>query len=253
MDVDVQNKVVIVTGAARGLGREYVQRFAEAGARVVAADKTDCGETINTLQDKNAAIAINVDVTDNSSTQAMVDAAKAEFGRVDVVINNAALWGGLRGGRFEDLDESEWDACMTVNVKGIWNCCRAVVATMRANGGGSIVNIASCAAMYGMPYALHYTTSKGAVIALTRGLARELGRDWIRVNAIAPSVVLTEGAEEFFGEKHDRAIEVIKKGQSLQRNLEPTDIAGAVLFLAGDGSKYITGQTIMVDGGTHFL
>src|SRR5215208_3790667 len=115
------------------------------------------------------------------------------FGRIDALVNNAALYGSLKGGRFDAISESDWDAAMAVNVKGIWNCCKAVVPALRQAGGGSIVNIASLAATYGMPFALHYTTSKAAVIGLTRGLAREVGRDRIRVNALAPSAVITEG------------------------------------------------------------
>ena len=136
----------------------------------------------------------------------MVEAGLEAFGRLDALINNAALYGALHGGRFDAIDEAEWDAAMAVNVKGIWNCCKAAVPAMRQPvvqeaGGGSIVNIASLAATYGMPYGLHYTTSKAAVIGLTRGLARELGRDSIRVNALAPSAVMTEGTREFFGEQ----------------------------------------------------
>ena len=139
---------------------------------------------------------------------------------------------------------------MAVNVKGIWNCCKAVVPAMRQAGGGSIVNIASLAATYGMPYGLHYTTSKAAVIGLTRGLARELGRDNIRVNALAPSAVLTEGAREFFAEKAEKALDTIRLGQAIARNLNPSDLLGAVHWLVSDSSQLVTGQTIAVDGGT---
>ena len=142
---------------------------------------------------------------------------------------------------------------MAVNVKGIWNCCKAAVPAMRQAGGGSIVNIASLAATYGMPFGLHYTTSKAAVIGLTRGLARELGRDRIRVNALAPSAVLTDGTREFFGDKLDRALEVIKTGQTIQRNLMPADLVGTVLWLVSDASGFVTGQTIAIDGGTVML
>jgi 3-oxoacyl-[acyl-carrier protein] reductase len=142
---------------------------------------------------------------------------------------------------------------MSVNVKGIWNCCKAAVPAMRIAGAGSIINLASLAATYGMPFALHYTTSKAAVIGLTRGLARELGRDRIRVNALAPSAVLTEGTREFFGDRADRALEVIRSGQSIQRNLMPSDLVGAVTWLVSDASCFVTGQTIAVDGGTVML
>jgi 3-oxoacyl-[acyl-carrier protein] reductase len=124
---------------------------------------------------------------------------------------------------------------------------------MRQAGGGSIVNIASLAATYGMPFGLHYTASKAAVIGLTRGLAREIGRDRIRVNAVAPSAVMTEGTREFFGAKHDRALETIRAGQTIQRNLEPADLTGTVRWLLSDASGFVTGQTIAVDGGTVML
>src|SRR5204863_43920 len=137
-----------------------------------------------------------------------------------------------------------------VNVKGIWNCCKAAVPAMRQAGGGSIVNIASLAATYGMPYGLHYTTSKAAVIGLTRGLARELGRDRIRVNALAPSAVITEGTREFFGAKLDRALDTIKTSQTIQRNLMPSDLVGTVQWLISDASAFVTGQTIAVEGGS---
>ena len=199
-------------------------------------------------------IAVTLDVTDAGSALAMVEAGVEAFGRLDGLINNAALYGALHGGRFDAIDEAEWDACMAVNVKGIWNCCKAAVPAMRARaGGGSIVNIASLAATYGMPYGLHYTTSKAAVIGLTRGLARELGRDRIRVNALAPSAVLTEGTREFFGDKLDRALDAIKAGQTIQRNLVPADLTGTVAWLLSDASGFVTGQTIAVDGGTVML
>ena len=148
------------------------------------------------------------------------------------------------------LDEDEWDRTMDVNVKGIWNCCKAVVPHLKTAGGGSIINVASLAATYGLPFALHYTTSKAAVIGMTRALARELGRNEIRVNAIAPTAVLTEGTAEFFGDKTDSAMDVIKGDQSLKRNPTPDDMIGTVMWLASDSSGFVTGQTIAIDGGT---
>ena len=142
---------------------------------------------------------------------------------------------------------------MAVNVKGIWQCCKACVPAMREAGGGSIVNISSLAATYGMAYAVDYATSKAAVIGLSRSLARELGRDWIRVNAVAPSAVLTEGTDEFMGEKRDGMLAAIAQGQSLKGNLVPGDMTGTIIYLASDASRFVTGQTIMVDGGTVML
>lgn len=249
--MDVDGKVVIVTGAARGIGREYVRALAAGGARVVAADINDCADTVGAAKSAGGnVVSVKADVADFRSTVTMVEAATTAFGRVDGLINNAALYATLRGGRFDSISETDWDAAMTVNVKGIWNCCRAAVPVMRKSGGGSIVNITSLAATYGLAYALHYTTSKAAVIGLTRGLARELGRENIRVNAVAPSAVVTEGTREFFGDKLDKALEAIKAGQAIPRNLSPGDLAGAILWLISDASRFVTGQTISVDGGT---
>jgi 3-oxoacyl-[acyl-carrier protein] reductase len=249
--MSVADKVVLITGAARGLGREYAVSLAAAGAKVVAGDVLDCAATVAAAGGK--AFGVSLDVTDPASARAMAQAALDAFGRIDALVNNAALYGALRGGRFNAIPEADWDAAMAVNVKGIWNCCKAVVEAMRAGGGGAIVNVASLAATYGMPYALHYTTSKAAVIGLTRGLARELGRDNIRVNALAPSAVLTEGTDEFLGEKRDRALEVIRAGQAIQRTLVPGDLTGTVAWLISDASRFVTGQTIAVDGGTVML
>mgnify|MGYP001492398751 FL=1 len=249
--MDVDGKVVLITGAARGIGQEYACSLTAAGARVVVGDIGDCAATLDLVRAAGGqGLAVRIDVTDAQSAAEMARAAVEAFGRIDALVNNAALYGALRGGRFEAIPEADWDAAMAVNVKGIWNCCKAAVPAMRQAGGGSIVNIASLAATYGMPFALHYTTSKGAVIGLTRGLARELGRDNIRVNAVAPSAVLTEGTREFFGAKHERALETIKTGQAIQSNLQPADLVGTVAWLISDASRFVTGQTIAVDGGT---
>jgi p-cumic alcohol dehydrogenase len=243
--MSVTGKVILITGAARGLGLEYAKSLGALGAHVVGGDVLDC--------DIPGAMSTKLDVTDMASVEAMVAAALNAYGRIDGLVNNAALYGSLRGGRFNQIPETDWDAAMTVNVKGIWNCCKAVMPAMRQAGGGSIVNIASLAATYGMPFALHYTTSKAAVIGLTRGLARELGRDNIRVNAVAPSAVMTEGTREFLADKLDRGLEVIRAGQSIQRTLQPADLSGTIAWLLGDGSGFVTGQTIAVDGGTVML
>ncbi len=249
----LDGKTIVITGAGRGLGQAYALACAAHGARVVAADVLDCAETVDGIEAAGGqAIGVGLDVRDEGAAAAMADAATSAYGRIDGLVNNAALYGALTGGRFDAIEPSEWDDAMAVNVKGIWNCCKAVVPALRAAGGGSIVNIASLAATYGMPYALHYTTSKAAVIGLTRGLAREIGRDRIRVNAVAPSAVTTEGTREFFGAKHDTALEVIRSGQTLQRNLSAEDVVGTVLWLLSDASAFTTGQTIAVDGGTVF-
>ena len=249
--MNIDGKVIVITGAARGIGQEYARYLGALGGCIVAADINDCSITLDLIK-KSAgkAIATKLDVASAASSIDMARAALDAFGRIDALINNPALFGDLRGGRFDAISENDWDAAMAVNVRGVWNCCKAVVPALRQNGGGSIVNIASLAASYGMPYGLHYTTSKAAVVGLTRGLARELGRDNIRVNAVAPSIVLTDAAREFFGEKFDRAIEAIKEGQSIPRNLVPADLVGTIHWLVSDASQLVTGQTIAVDGGT---
>ena len=251
---DFQDKVVIVTGGARGLGRAYAETLAQHGARVVVGDVLDPEETVSAIKDAGGeALGVSLDVSDTESCENIAAAAVDSFGRLDGLVNNAALYGGLTNGRFETLDEDEWHRVMNVNVAGIWRCCKAAIGPMKDQGGGSIVNITSLAAVYGLPYSLHYATSKAAVIGMTRSMARELGRNWIRVNCIAPSAVMTEATKEFMGEKFEKAKEVIASGQSLQRNLETEDLVGTVVYLLGDGSKFVTGQTIMVDGGTVFL
>lgn len=255
MTTDLKGKTAIVTGAGRGLGREYAEKLAAAGANVVAGDVLDCADTVTAISAAGGGkgVAINLDVRDQASCDAMAERAMAEFGRIDVLVNNAALYGSLKGGRFESLDTAEWDACMDVNVNGIWRCCKAVIGPMKAQKSGSIINISSLAAVAGLPYGLHYSTSKAAVIGMTRSLARELGRDWIRVNAIGPSAVMTEGTSEFFGDRLEKVAGVIADQQTLKRNLQPEDLSGTVLYLASDASKFVTGQTLMVDGGTVFL
>ena len=247
----IKGKVVIVTGAARGLGQKYIIELAKEGAQVVFADINDCSETEAKVSEiTNDYLSLNLDVTEFDSCGNLVSSAVEKFGKVDVLVNNAALYGALKSSRFEDIDPEQWDRAMNVNVKGLWNCCRAVSPVMRENKYGSIINIASLAAKYGMPYAADYATSKAAVIGLTRVMAREMGKDNIRVNAVAPSMVKTESAKEFLGEKAERGFEVISKGQILQKTLEVDDIYGTILYLASDHSKFVTGQTIMVDGGS---
>lgn len=248
------NKVGIVTGAARGLGRAYAVAMAEEGASVLVCDVNDCTETVaEIVAGGGRAAALSVDVTKMSNCDEMAERALSEFGRLDILVNNAALYGGLKGARFELLEEAQWDAVMRVNVKGVWQASKAVVEPMRAAGGGSIINIASLAAVYGLPYGLDYVASKAAVIGMTRGMARELGDALIRVNAVAPSAVMTEGTHEFFGEKLEKAKSVIASGQVIKRNLQPADLTGTIIYLASDASAFVTGQTHMVDGGSWFL
>lgn len=252
--MDFGGKVVVVTGAARGLGQEYARQFATRGARVAVSDLRDCGETLQIVEAQGAqGIATATDVRSAASCADMAAEVLDNFGRIDVLINNAALYGSLNFVPFDRLDEDEWDNTMSVNVKGVWQCSKAVLPAMKQQMSGSIVNISSLAATYGMPNGLHYTASKAAVIGATRGMARELGRYNIRVNAVAPNVVDTDATGEVFGEKRDKVVEVTVSQQAIRRPLQTDDIVGAVLFLASDHSHMTTGQTIMVDGGTVLL
>lgn len=252
--MQLADKVAIVTGAARGLGRAYCEAMAHEGAAIVAADIASCEDTVNSITAAGGrAIATHLDVANAESCEAMAASAIDAFGHINVLVNNAALYAGLQGARFEHLAEAQWDRVMQVNIKGTWLTSRAVVAHMRAAGGGSIINISSLAAVFGLPYGLDYVASKAAVIGMTRGMARELGGDHIRVNAIAPSAVMTEGTKEFFGEKFEKAKAVIASNQLIPRNLETEDLSGTLIYLASDASRFVTGQTHMVDGGSWFL
>jgi len=170
-----------------------------------------------------------------------------------VLVNNAGWWGNLELTRFDEVEEELWDATMAVNVKGVWLASRAAAQHMKSGDGGSIINIASLAATYGMANVIHYTTSKAAVIGLTRGLAREMGRYNVRVNAVAPNIVSTEASAEFCGDENEKAIGATTSQQAIRRPLDSADVVGAVLWLASDLSGMTTGQTLMVDGGVTFL
>lgn len=247
----LDGKVVLITGAARGLGRAYCERAAAEGARVVAADVADCTATVDAvLAAGGQGLGVELDVTEQSSCDAAVAATLDAFDGLDGLVNNAALYAGLTSSPFDRIDPDEWEATMRVNVTGVFQMCKAAVAPMRERETASIVNISSLAAVYGLPNALHYTTSKAAVIGITRGLARELGRYWIRVNAVAPSAVLTEGTEAFFGDGREKALGVIASQQSLRRNLETSDLTGTIVHLLSDDSRFVTAQTLLVDGGT---
>ena len=241
---------VVVTGGGGGLGRAFATAFAESGAYVVAADIDIAGarQTAKLITESGGcALAAQVDVTDPVSVESLARTV-AGLGQVDVLVNNAAIYAGLSRRPFEEIDPAEWDRVMAVNVKGTWLCTAAIVPHMR-QPGGKIVNIASATVMSGSPLWMHYVASKGAVIAMTRVLAREVGERGITANAVAPGFTLTEASLGMF---EDAASYGIGRG-ALKRASEPRDIVGAVLFLASAGSEYITGQTLVVDGGKQFI
>ncbi|RYY33097.1 MAG: SDR family oxidoreductase, partial [Sphingomonadales bacterium] len=225
------------------------------GAAVLVADLLeDAGhETVAAITGAGGkAVFQRTDVSDPASVTAMVERAASEFGGIDILVNNAAMFASLRGGPMGDISVERWDRTMAVNVKGPWLCITAVVPHMRARGGGAIVNQTSISA-FGMAYMLDYTASKAAVIGLTKSAASELGRDNIRVNAIAPGGVASEGLSEIMGGNMEIAEERAKATQLIAQQMVPEDMVGTLLHLASDSSKFVTGQTLVVDGGKYFL
>lgn len=251
---DQQNtaaRTVIVTGAGGGLGRAFARAFGRAGYGVVVADidESAATATVQVLDgDGSRATGAVVDVADRASTDALA-AVAAGFGGggVDVLVNNAAIYAGLERSAFEDIAEAEWDRVMNVNLKGVWQMSRAASPVLR--DGASIVNIASATVLSGSAHWAHYVASKAGVIGLTRVMAKELGERGIRVNAIAPGFTLTDAS---LGLVEDAASYGVERG-AIKRAIQPEDIVGAALFLAGESSAFVTGQTIVVDGGRQFL
>ena len=249
MSARLDGKVAIVTGGAAGLGFAYARRLVAEGARVVLGDVADTAGALARLEAPKATHAIRADVAVFADCQRLVEETRQRFGRVDVLVNNAAVFATLKPTPLEAIPESEWDRVMAVNVKGIWNCVRAVVPVMRTQGGGRIVNVASAIAHKGTAGLLHYVTSKGAVITMTRALARELGPDRIAVNAVAPGLTMSETVLA----NPDIAAfqrEAVLASRSIKREAVPEDLEGTVVFLASDDSAFMTGQTLVVDGGS---
>jgi NAD(P)-dependent dehydrogenase (short-subunit alcohol dehydrogenase family) len=247
---NLTGQTAIVTGAATGIGLAIAQRLASDGASVVLADVRDVEAAARALrEDGLKASGVKADVTDAVAVEALIAATLNEFGRIDILVNNAAISGSLRQTPIEDMALEDWRKILDVNATGVFLCCRAVARPMKAQGSGRIVNLASGTAFKGTPFILHYVASKGAVISMTRALARELGERSITVNAVAPGYTLTETQmenDEFRASQRDIAV----AGRALKRDAFASDIVGAVSFLAGEDARFITGQILAVDGGS---
>jgi NAD(P)-dependent dehydrogenase (short-subunit alcohol dehydrogenase family) len=248
-DLGLAGKRVVVTGAAGGLGRAFALAFADAGAQVIAADLNLAGAEETAAMIGPQGHAAMVDVVQTASCRALAKTATSRMGGVDVLVNNAALYGTLERRPFAEIEEEVWDRVMAVNVKGVWQMSRALAPLMQAAGGGSIINIASATVLSGSPLWMHYVASKGAVIAMTRTMAKELGPHEIRVNVIAPGFTMTEASLALIDNARSYGVD----RAALKRALETDDITGGALFLASPLSAAMTGQTMVIDGGRQFI
>ena len=243
------NRTIVVTGAATGIGQAFAVGCAAQGANVVVVDIGPADETMAAIAAFAAAggqaLYARADVSDDASTREMAAQAVARFGRIDGLVNNAAYFREVKLTDFEQIDAAIWDRIFQVNVKGVWNCCKAVMPAMREQKSGSIVNIASVVAVAGQPGYLHYVASKGAVLAMTKGLAKEVGQHGVRVNVIAPGFVITDATK-------NRPVEwqlSFLKARAISREQRPEDLVGTALYLLSDLAGFVSGQTIVVDGG----
>jgi NAD(P)-dependent dehydrogenase (short-subunit alcohol dehydrogenase family) len=246
----LQGKVALVTGAAQGIGAFYAKALAARGAAVCVSDVSDPAEVVAAIRETGGqALGAIADVTDPRSVEAMVAKAVESFGSADILVNNAALFGKLELKPFAQISSAEFDAVMTVNVRGTFECCKAVLPQMRRQRYGKIVNVASGTVFKGTPMLLHYVASKGAIVALTRAIAREVGDDGIRVNCIAPGLTMSENVR---GNPvwADALIKGNIASRAIKREEQPEDLVGTVVFLSSPDSDFMTGQTIVVDGGS---
>lgn len=236
----MSREVAIVTGGARGLGLAYVEGLKGAGYDVVVADL---------IESAAGDLHVDVDVSDRESADAMAAAVLERFGRIDVLINNAGYFTQIVKKPFEELTDEEWDLAFSVNVRGTWLCCRAVAPVMKAQRSGKIVNTSSMTVPSGIPGFLHYVASKSAIVGLTRALARELGEWGICVNTISPDYVPHDA--EYAGRQPEMSA-LIANQRAFKRDQVPEDLVGTILFLAGHGSDFVTGQDLWVNGGRLF-
>jgi len=246
-----EGKTALVTGGAVGIGLAVATGFLEQGARVVIVDIQGAQKAAQSLDPTGArALGLTADVTDDREVDDAVAKALSAFGSVDILVNNAGIATGIPPRPFEEIRIEEWIRVYDVNVLGIFRFCRAVLKPMKAAGGGRIVNIGSAAAFKGVPLLLHYVSSKGAVLAMTRSLAKELGEHAILVNCVAPGFTISPSVLENEGQM-SRSRTISLQGRAIARDQFPEDLVGAVLFLASSDASFMTGQTLVVDGGTY--
>jgi len=244
----LDGKVAVVTGAAQGIGRAIAEGLAAEGARLVVADLRGAEDAAAAFPD---GVGIECDVASEQDVQRLADVVVERCGGVDILVNNAGLYASLEMRPFDRIPLDEWRQVMDVNVASMFLTCRALVPLMRERGGGKIVNISSGTPFRGVPFLLHYVTSKGAIVAFTRALAKELGRDNVLVNCVAPGFTISTGVQE-----HPEVIEALRDvsvaARTLQRDQVPDDVVGAVVFFCSSRSDFVTGQTIVIDGGQTF-
>jgi 3-oxoacyl-[acyl-carrier protein] reductase len=248
----LKDRVAIVTGAGQGIGRAYARRLIREGATVVVAELNEpTGKAVaeELVAEGGQARFVRTDVADEASCQELAAATVRQLGRIDVLVNNAAVFATIKMKPFWELSVAEWDQLMAVNARGVWLASKAVVPQMRQQGSGRIINISSGVIFMGRPHYLHYVASKGAVFAMTRAMARELGDFGITVNCITPGATYTEVPRETVTPEQKEAI---TRMLCLKRPEAPQDLEGTVVFLASDDAAFITGQTINVDGGLNF-
>ena len=245
----LEGKVAIITGAATGIGNAIARAYVAEGAKVVIADVKGA-EAAAAEFGPDVALGVHTNVADPDNTRQMATATLERFGKIDVLVNNAGIFTGLNGIPMEAISVDDWDRLYAVNVKGPWLCTNAVSTAMREGGGGKIINIASVIAHVGVPFMLHYVSSKGAVAAMTRAMAREFAatKSRITVNAISPGY--THSANTMANtQQHEQFEGVASQMRTIERSQVPGDIAGAALWLASDEASYVNGQNIIVDGG----
>ncbi len=244
-----KDKVIIITGGGGKIAKAYALAFAKEGARISLPDLVSAEPVVKAVQDTGGtAMGIQCDVSSEASVKAMIEATVKRFGGIDVLVNNAAYFMTVKKSPCWEMEVEEFDKAMAVNVRGVWLCAKAAFPYLKRSGKGKIINISSGVALNGSPNYIHYVGSKGAVIAMTRAMARELGDCGICVNAVAPGFTVTEGraVDTEYEQKRNQV-------RCFKRTQVEADIVGAVLFLASSESDFVTGQTISVDGGTHFL